>query len=257
MQANAYLSRHGGRLTSVALAGVLAAGATLGAAKADIAPVAPARPSMVSTILSGLARIAAAPPPRADLQSPLAFAEPLPGFTVNSAFGPRRLNDEDRNGRIHEGVDIAAPRGSPIHATCDGEVARTGLSSSYGNFVEIRHADGISSFYAHMSRTAGFEVGAPVHSGDVIGFVGATGHATGPHLHFEIRKDGHHFDPKLFMGHVFTTLASLPLTVVSAPEAIRQHAPEVFRRHTERFARVSYRYHPGYHGGRVHHTYGR
>jgi murein DD-endopeptidase MepM/ murein hydrolase activator NlpD len=245
MTAKAYLARHGGHVTGVFLAGLVAAGATLTAAKADIAPILPTRPTLAQSILNGVDRLAVTPPP-APVESPIAFEEPLPGFAVNSPFGPRALNEENRGGRIHEGVDIAAPRGTQIHAACNGEVARTGLSPSYGNFVEVKHLGGISTFYAHMSRTAGLKVGEPVQAGEVIGFVGATGDATGPHLHFEVRKDGHHFDPALFMGHAFKTLAALPFTVVD-----RASAPvrESFRR-TWKPTRIAYR-----HGGRVHHIY--
>jgi murein DD-endopeptidase MepM/ murein hydrolase activator NlpD len=244
MTAKAYLARHGGHLSGVFLAGVVAAGAAIGAAKADITPVAPVRASVAQSILSGVNRLALTPPPTAPVETPLAFEAPLPGFAVNSPFGPRRLNDEDRGGRIHEGVDIAAPKGTLIHATMDGEIVRTGLSSSYGNFVEVEHRDGISSFYAHMSRTAGLKVGAPVKAGEVIGYVGATGDATGPHLHFEIRKDGHHFDPALFMGHVFKTVASLPLSV--------EHFAEPPLRRAFHPIRMAYRTS----SGRVHHVYG-
>ncbi len=246
MIAKAYLARHGGHLTGVLLAGVVAAAGTLSAAKADIAPVAPTRPTIGQSIMSGMTRLALTPPPAPPAETILVFAEPLPGFAVNSPFGPRRLNDEDRDGRIHEGVDIAAPRGTQIHASCNGEVAKTGLSSSYGNFVEVKHADGISTFYAHMARTAGLKVGDKVEAGEVIGFVGATGHATGPHLHFEVRKDGHHYDPVLFMGHAFKTLTSLPLDVVDRASAPVRNAV----RHAWKSQRVTYA-----RGGRVHHVY--
>ena len=243
MTVKAYLARHGGHLSAVLACGVFAAGATLTAAKADIAPVAPVRQTLSQSIMSGVARLAASPPPVAPKITEIAFQEPLPGFAVNSPFGPRKWNDEDRGGRIHEGVDIAAPRGTLIHATLDGEIVKTGLSSSYGNFVEVEHVGGIHSFYAHMSRTAGLKVGDPVKAGEVIGYVGATGDATGPHLHFEIRKDGAHFDPARFMGHAFTTVASLPLGVerFSEPAARRVFRP----------IRVAYRSA----SGRVHHVY--
>ena len=244
MTVKAYLVRHGGHLSAVLACGVLAAGATLSAAKADIAPVAPVRQTLSQAMMSGVARLAASPPPVAPMITEIDFQEPLPGFAVNSPFGPRRWNGEDRGGRIHEGVDIAAPRGALIHATLDGEIVKTGLSSSYGNFVEVEHMDGIHSFYAHMSRTAGLKVGDPVKAGEVIGYVGATGDATGPHLHFEIRKDGAHFDPAKFMGHAFKTVASLPLDV--------GHFSEPAARTMFRPIRVAYRSATG----RVHHVYG-
>jgi murein DD-endopeptidase MepM/ murein hydrolase activator NlpD len=149
----------------------------------------------------------------------IAFEFPLPGFTVNSHFGLRQLSFE-RRGRMHDGVDIAAPVGSEIHASADGTVSRTGLSRSYGRFVEIAHADGLTSFYAHMSRTARLEPGAKVSAGEVLGYVGSSGHSTGPHLHFEIRDDGKPLDPQAFMGRVFASAAELPLVEAQATAAI-------------------------------------
>ena len=81
----------------------------------------------------------------------IAFAAPIQGYGVNSRFGLRRLSYE-RRARMHEGLDYAAPSGTPILAAADGRVLRTGTSSSYGRFVEIQHANGVTSFYAHMSR---------------------------------------------------------------------------------------------------------
>ena len=152
----------------------------------------------------------------------ISFEFPLPGYSVNSRFGLRQLTYEP-HARIHEGVDIAAPMGSSIHATADGTVSRTGLSSSYGHFVEVAHADGLTSFYAHMSRTAGLEPGAKVEAGEVLGYVGSTGHSTGPHLHFEIRDAGKPLDPQAFMGRVFASASDLPLLQASATTAVFSH----------------------------------
>ena len=189
----------------------------------------------------------------------MVFAAPLPGFAVNSPFGVRELSLED-HARVHEGVDIAAPQGEPIHATAPGEVVRAGLSSSYGNFVEVDHGDGVTSFYAHMRRPADVSIGERVSAGEVLGYVGSTGHSTGPHLHFEIRKDGQHFDPSLFINHAFATLADLPF-VRSA-----EHGFGALRAHVVRasFTRAGYvrshmRWATGSNrrfGGRVHHSFG-
>ena len=135
---------------------------------------------------------------------------------MNSRFGRRQLSFEP-HARMHDGVDIAAPIGSPIHATADGSVSRTGRSPSYGHFVEVAHADGLTSFYAHMSRTAGLEPGTKVSAGEVLGYVGSTGHSTGPHLHFEIRDEGKPLDPEAFMGRAFASAADLPLAQARAP----------------------------------------
>jgi murein DD-endopeptidase MepM/ murein hydrolase activator NlpD len=174
---------------------------------ADIAPVSltHALPGEVSAAVSDLPKDAA-----------ISFQSPLPGYSVNSHFGLRQLSFEG-HARMHKGVDIAAPSGSEIHATADGYVTRTGRSSSYGHFVEVAHADGMSSFYAHMSRTAGLEPGTKVSAGDVLGYVGSTGRSTGPHLHFEIRSEGEPLDPEAFMGRDFASAADLPLTQASSP----------------------------------------
>jgi murein DD-endopeptidase MepM/ murein hydrolase activator NlpD len=158
-----------------------------------------------------------APPPAFE------FASPLPGREIGSPFGLRRLPWEP-TGRLHEGVDMAAPSGSAVHATCAGVVARTGSSASYGRFVEVTHADGFSSFYAHLGRVAkGIRSGTPVAEGDTVGAVGDTGHSTGAHLHFELRKDGQVLNPAMFIGRVFVKLADLPL---KAARLIPRHVHE-------------------------------
>ena len=131
----------------------------------------------------------------------IAFSAPVVGYETNSRFGLRRLSFE-RRARMHEGLDYAAPSGTPILAAADGRVIRTGTSSSYGRFVEIQHANGVTSFYAHMSRI-GASQGDVVVAGDTIGAVGSTGRSTGAHLHFEIRRDGQQINPENFLGQSF------------------------------------------------------
>ena len=115
------------------------------------------------------------------------------GFTwptsgqLTSGFGPRW-------GRMHQGIDIAAPTGRPITAAKSGKVIVAGPSGGYGNLVVIDHGGGLSTAYAHQSRIA-VGVGDPVTQGGVIGYVGSTGHSTGPHLHFEVRVNGAARDP--------------------------------------------------------------
>jgi murein DD-endopeptidase MepM/ murein hydrolase activator NlpD len=146
---------------------------------------------------------------------------------------------------MHEGVDIAAPSGSVIRATASGRVAAAGISSSYGRYVEIDHGEGVSSFYAHMSKTAGLRVGAPVAAGGIVGYVGSTGHSTGPHLHFEIRKAGAQYDPSLFMGRAFASYDALPFR--RSADLIRASAKGSL--HASRAARPL---RVAYAGGRVH-----
>ena len=115
------------------------------------------------------------------------------GFTwptsgqITSGFGPRW-------GRMHQGLDVAAPTGRPITAAKSGQVIVAGWSGGYGNLVVIDHGGGLSTAYAHQSRIA-VKVGDPVTQGGLIGYVGSTGHSTGPHLHFEVRVNGAARDP--------------------------------------------------------------
>ena len=108
------------------------------------------------------------------------FIWPVQGI-IFSLYGPRW-------GRLHEGIDISAPRGTPIVAAKDGIVIVAGGKSGYGgygNTVEIKHDDGFTTRYAHLSETVVKE-GDSVKAGDIIGSVGCTGRCTGPHCHFEI-----------------------------------------------------------------------
>jgi murein DD-endopeptidase MepM/ murein hydrolase activator NlpD len=129
------------------------------------------------------------------------FSNPIRGFSINSGFGLRKLSNRG-HARPHEGVDFAAPMGSPVLCAAQGRVLRTGLSSTYGRFVEVEHPNGVTSFYAHLSAinvSAGNALGA----GDALGKVGSTGRSTGPHLHFEIRRNGQQIDPTGFLGRQF------------------------------------------------------
>ena len=98
-----------------------------------------------------------------------------------------------RWGRLHAGIDIAVPYGTPIHAAASGTVIYAGWMGGYGNFVIIDHGGGLSTGYAHQSSIA--VGGGSVSQGQVIGYVGCTGHCFGPHLHFEVRINGTPVDP--------------------------------------------------------------
>jgi murein DD-endopeptidase MepM/ murein hydrolase activator NlpD len=110
---------------------------------------------------------------------------------VTSPFGMRW-------GRMHEGIDIGVPEGTPIHAAASGRVIYAGWMSGYGNLVAIDHGNGLSTAYGHQSRIA-VSNGQTVSQGQVIGYVGCTGHCFGPHLHFEVRINGTPVDP---MGYL-------------------------------------------------------
>jgi Meckel syndrome type 1 protein len=112
--------------------------------------------------------------------------------TVTSNFGPR-------GGRNHDGIDIAAPTGTPVRAAACGTVSLAGQQSGYGNIVCITHTSQFSTCYAHLSRF-GVTSGASVQQGQVIGYVGCTGSCTGPHLHFETRVNGQAQDPRTYLS---------------------------------------------------------
>jgi murein DD-endopeptidase MepM/ murein hydrolase activator NlpD len=99
-----------------------------------------------------------------------------------------------RWGRLHAGIDIAVPYGTPIHAAAAGTVVLAGWVSGYGNYTCIDHGGGLATCYAHQSSFA-VSQGASVGQGQVIGYVGCTGHCFGPHLHFEVRINGTPVDP--------------------------------------------------------------
>lgn len=155
-------------------------------------------------------------------QPKFAFASPLTGFAVNSPFGLRKMPWEE-GGRLHEGVDIAAPVGTPIRVTLAGTVLRTGVDGGYGRFVEVAHGDGLTSLYAHLGRAApGLKAGMVIPAGYVVAWVGSTGRSTGAHLHFEIREDGRPLNPVAFMGRTFATAGDLPLSAAArVPRRVR------------------------------------
>lgn len=126
---------------------------------------------------------------KAFLRSPVEFSR------VSSRFGAR-FHPIFKNWRAHTGVDFAAPKGTRVLAAADGHVIGAGWRGGYGNAVEIKHGGGIATLYGHLSGFAqGVRVGTRVRQGEPIGFVGATGWATGAHLHYEFKIAGMHQDP--------------------------------------------------------------
>lgn len=124
---------------------------------------------------------------RAFLASPLEFSRVTSGFAM-------RFHPLQKSWRAHLGVDYGAPTGTPVRAVGDGVVKFAGRQNGYGNVVEVQHAADRSTLYAHLSRID-VHKGQRVDQGTPIGAVGATGWATGPHLHFEFRVNGQHQDP--------------------------------------------------------------
>lgn len=128
---------------------------------------------------------------KAFLRAPLEFRR------VSSGFSTARFHPILNRIRAHEGVDYAAPSGTPVYAAGDGRVRFRGVRGGYGNLLEIDHGAGIVTVYGHLSRFAGAaRAGARVHQGQTVAYVGMTGLATGPHLHYEYRLNGHYLDPQ-------------------------------------------------------------
>jgi murein DD-endopeptidase MepM/ murein hydrolase activator NlpD len=121
--------------------------------------------------------------------------KPMARGVFRSGFGMRR-HPILRRQRMHNGVDYAAPRGTPIYAAGDGVIAQAGWKAGYGRWVKIRHKNGYETGYAHQSRIAkGIRRGVGVKQGQVIGYVGSTGFSTGPHLHYEVHVNGRPVNP--------------------------------------------------------------
>jgi len=127
---------------------------------------------------------------KAFLRSPIEFSR------VSSGFSTSRFHPILNKWRSHKGVDYAAPMGTKVKVTSDGIVALVGKQSGYGNVIMVNHQGRYSTVYGHLSRfAAGLHRGQHVGQGEVIGYVGMTGLATGPHLHYEFRIDGAQRDP--------------------------------------------------------------
>jgi murein DD-endopeptidase MepM/ murein hydrolase activator NlpD len=128
---------------------------------------------------------------KAFLRAPVQFSR------VSSRFNPSRRHPVLNTIRAHRGVDYAAPVGTPVHAAGEGRVLFVGQQGGFGNVIQIEHGSGIVTVYGHLSRFASqLHRGQRVELGQVIGFVGMTGLATGPHLHFEYRVRGVHQNPQ-------------------------------------------------------------
>lgn len=122
---------------------------------------------------------------------------PLEGSALTSGFG-MRTHPVLGGRRQHQGIDLAAPGGTPVYATADGVIGRADWYSSYGLFVSISHGAAMETRYAHLSRLA-VAAGDNVKKGDLVGYVGSTGRSTGPHLHYEVRVEGLAVNPIPYM----------------------------------------------------------
>lgn len=159
-------------------------------------------------VLDGRGGMAGAVQPQRSAPTPIAqvFSEPshalhhiVPGQTrISSPFGPRQ-DPFSGDLREHRGIDIAARRGTPIFPVADGVVVHSGRQGGHGKTVIVRHNDGSETLYAHADSLLVSE-GERVRTTDKLGLVGSTGRSTGPHLHFEYRRDGVPIDPLAVLG---------------------------------------------------------
>ena len=149
------------------------------------------------------------------------LAAPLSFSRISSSFTEARLHPILGVWRPHPGIDYAAPAGTPIWAVADGRVTFMGWAGGYGRLVKIEHAGGYESYYAHMSRFAtGLALGKTVRQKQVIGYVGMSGLATGPHVCFRVTRDGNYVDPARVR---MPSGASIPARQRQDFETVRDH----------------------------------
>jgi murein DD-endopeptidase MepM/ murein hydrolase activator NlpD len=139
-------------------------------------------------------------PGTAGLIEPVSLRMPVQG-RITSDFGGRRDPVNGRQ-RFHEGIDIAAPKGTPIQSAAAGTVIYAGRNGGYGNTILVQHADGRITRYAHAESLM-VNAGDTVEAGQTIAAVGSTGHSTGPHLHFEVIENGRHVSPLKVLANDF------------------------------------------------------
>lgn len=136
------------------------------------------------------------------------FRSPLPMARVTSRFNPRRMHPVLHTVMPHNGVDFGASTGTPVFASASGSVHSVGDGGPCGNMVQIEHSNGLTTAYCHLSRFApGLHLGQHVEARQLVGYVGQTGRATGPHLHFAVKRGGNFIDP---MGLKMDGVRTLP-----------------------------------------------
>lgn len=155
------------------------------------------------------------------LRSPLKFSR------ISSGFSRSRYHPVLKKWRAHKGVDYAAPRGTPVRATANGTVAVSTRQRGYGKLIILKHRGRYSTAYAHLSAFAkGLRKGKRVNQGDIIGYVGSTGMATGPHLHYEFRINGVQRNPQRVVMP-----AAIPLSAKNIPAFKKYAKPLMARLH--------------------------
>lgn len=144
---------------------------------------------------------------------------PLVRARISSSYGVRRHPISGYR-KMHQGMDFAAPTGTPVVAPADGVVVEARRWGGYGNWLRIRHANGLESGYGHLSRYgSGIRAGQRVTQGQVVAYVGSTGASTGPHLHYEIWRNGQRINPASIRTDVSTSLTGADLVAFRAEKA--------------------------------------
>ncbi|MGY2735168.1 M23 family metallopeptidase [Sphingomonas sp. UYP23] len=145
-------------------------------------------------------------------------AQPVAHLNFTSNYGIR--SDPFRGtAAMHAGVDIPGPVGTPVYATADGLVDRAERAGGYGNMVELDHGKGIQTRYGHLSKIL-VESGTRVHRGQLIALMGSTGRSTGPHLHYEVRIDGHAVNPVPFLQTADYLVAAQDKSITTIPVSV-------------------------------------
>lgn len=150
--------------------------------------------------------------------------QPVTALKFTSNFGIRS-DPFMGTARMHAGVDIPGPVGTPVYATADGVVAHAERMGGYGNLVEIDHGKGLATRYGHLSKFL-VEPGTHVSRGQLIALMGSTGRSTGPHLHYEVRIDGHAVNPAPFLTSGDALLAMNSDALHAVPVATDGPAPQ-------------------------------
>lgn len=159
-----------------------------------LAALSPAAPQSTDTAPIAPEPVVVAPRPRPFAAAPVVW--PVKG-NINSGYG-NRWSPFGKHSQFHTGLDISGKMGQPIYAPADGTVKSIGKAGPYGNLIIIEHEGDIQTWYGHLSKFS-VEPGDPVIRGQMIGLIGATGAATGPHLHYEIRVSGIPINPTKYV----------------------------------------------------------
>ena len=191
------------------------------ASEINTSPLGPADVGF-SNLFSSLQRLDGDSRPANNIPS----GRPVEKLSLTSNFGVR--SDPFNGGaRMHKGIDIPGPKGTPIYATADGIVSRAGWASGYGNLVQISHGGGMETRYGHMSKLI-VAANSYVRRGQLIGLMGSTGRSTGSHLHYEVRVDGQAINPIPFVTgpDVLVAMNSKPPVAMGGPTKAQEKAAE-------------------------------